>query len=494
MTKNYLTIAFRNLRKFKVQNPIWILGLAAGIILFQACNSKKQRLEAEEPETEKANDINNALLQSSLTLDTIIPNPGIKYKESRKINPSQPPVVLDFTNISETKDLDVADYFSTVKYVKLKYPFPDKGGFLCNTRIHTYYSGGSTSMSGIYTKVWLTSENIVAGDRYMGYHCYDLSGNYQYTIASLDKFPDYDKKKNEIQIQYDPETEVISSFSILDDNCLVLKSNRHKAQLFFHHIPSRNNYLKRPVYIRAGGFSLLSPESFVDYVYSPRDTTRSLFLYVFDSKGDTLCRFMSYNPKPALKNSANTNPDYATRYYYNGVFTIRQAYNDTIYRLKSASELQPAYILNFGKQKLDIQTALYGDKAGKLIPNTWLEANDFIIFVYTENYDCPNTREKGSVKFLYSYYDKKERKLYQIPAKGFFDDYWMKNSLENGIPFTTERVQTHNARVYASFSKRQLEDMIKDRQYSSIPTAQQEQIRTLAGDMTEDELLIMILE
>jgi hypothetical protein len=176
------------------------------------------------------------------------------------------------------------------------------------------------------------------------------------------------------------------------------------------------------------------------------------------------------------------------------VFTIRQAYNDTIYRLKSVSELQPAYILNFGKQRLDIQTALYGDKAGKLIPNDWLEANDFILFVYTENYDCYNTRENGAVKFFYSYYDKKKKQLYRIPAKGFFDDYWIKNSLEKGIPFTTERLQTHNALIYASYSKVQLENMLKDKQFSSVPVAQQEQIRALADDMMEDELLVMILE
>jgi hypothetical protein len=464
--------------------------------VLQACNlhSKKLRLEPEEVETEKTTGIQNALFQSALSLDTIIPDPGVKYKESRKINPQEPPVVLDFTSLSATKEFDAADYFSTVKYVKLKYPYPEKGNFLMDATIFVAFERGGYLINEFNSSVFFSAENIIAGDIYMGFHCYDLSGNYQYTVVSPEELSFYDKKKNEINIQYNSKTEMMRSFSILDNNCLILMMKGNNTELYFHHLPSRNNYFKRPVYNRARRFDLLSPESFIDFTYSPTDTTHSPFMSVFDIKGDTLCRFMNYNPKPALKNSAYNNPDHSDHYYYDGVFTIRQAYNDTIYRLKSASELQPAYIMNFGKQKLDIQTALYGDKAGKLIPYKWLEAKDFIIFVYTENYDCPNCRKNETVKFFYSCYDKKNRQLYQIPEKSYPEDYWIKNSLEKGIPFTTERLQIHHELAYACYSKVQMEGMMKNKQFSSIPVAQQEQIRTLSDGMSEDELLLMILE
>jgi hypothetical protein len=162
--------------------------------------------------------------------------------------------------------------------------------------------------------------------------------------------------------------------------------------------------------------------------------------------------------------------------------------------MKSASELQPAYILNFGKQKLDIQTALYGDKAGKLIPNTWMEAKDFILFTYTENYDCPNCREKGTVKFFYSYYDKKSKQLYQLPVEGYPKDYWTNNSLENSIPLGGETWQINGASLSISYSKAQLENLMKHKNFSAIPVAQQEKTKALYNDLSEDELLVMILE
>jgi hypothetical protein len=471
----------------KVQNLIGILALAAGMMFFLACNphAKKQRLEAENPEEKEV--IIDALRQSALTLDTIIPNPGIKFKESRKINPEQPPVFLDFTKTSETKDLDVANYFSTVKYVTLKYPFPDKGGFLFDTKIMLYYSQGVSNF-GASTQIWLTSENIIAGDAYMGLHCYDLSGNFQYTIASRTELPYFHKKKNEINIQYDSEVGELRNVSVLNDNCLILMAKSNKAQLYFQNMQSQKNYMKRPIY-RWGRLDLLSPDSYISYSYFPNDTIQRPIIYSFDMKGDTLCRFMNYNPIPAPGKSNSNSADNSERYYYNGTLTIRQAYNDTIYRLKSASELEPAYILNLGKQKLDIHTALYGDRTGKLVPDKWLEANDFIIFSYRDN-----NRKSENVHFFYTCYDKKEQKLYELPAKGFVDDYWIKNSLEKGIPFTTERLQTHNSSLCVSYSKAQLGNMIKDKQYASIPAAQQEQIQTLFDGMSEDEFLLMILE
>jgi hypothetical protein len=468
-------------------------------VLCQACNpnAKKQRLESTDAETNAGatGNIESSLLQSTTTLDTIIPNPGVKYRESRKINPDQPPVTLDFTGTMEAKELDIAHYFSVARYIKLKYPYPDKGCFLSDANISVMFGEGGSFAYGYNSSVKFTSQNIVAGDPYMGYHCYDLSGNFLYTVAAKDKFPDYDKTNNRIEMQYDSAEKQILSISAFKNILMISLATGSKKQLSFVDLTANKTYLTRPEY---GGRRerkfLLSGDRYVDYLYAPLDTIDRPFLTAFDIQGDTLCNFYNYNPKPVPKHSASTNPDRGAFYYYDDRFTFRQAYNDTVYRMKSISELEPAYILHFGKHKLDIQTALYGDKTGKLIPYLWKENNRLIVFVYTENYDCPRCRESQTVHFYYAFYDKQEKRLYHIPVNVFPEDYWISSSIENAIPFTSENMQFQLSALYVSYTKAQLGKMLKHKNFSAIPAIRQTKMKELHDELDDSELVVMILE
>lgn len=157
-----------------------------------ACNPNAKKLRLEPTDTERnagtTDKIESRLLQSTTVLDTLIPNPGVKYRESRKINPQQPPVTLDFTGTLESKELDIARYFSTVRYLKLKYPYPDKGCFLSDANISFMYGEGGSFAYTYNSSVKFTAGNLVAGDPYMGYHCYDLSADHyvDYSYTPLD--------------------------------------------------------------------------------------------------------------------------------------------------------------------------------------------------------------------------------------------------------------------------------------------------------------------
>jgi hypothetical protein len=215
---------------------------------------------------------------------------------------------------------------------------------------------------------------------------------------------------------------------------------------------------------------------------------------VLDYKGDTLSVFRNYNPFPEPKKSGYTNPDKAFIYYLDNKLNIRQPYNDTIYRVVSEQKLQPAYVMNFGKQRLDIQTALYGNKAGKLIPYTWLEAKDFVLITYTENYDCPNNRNNGSVKFYYSYYDKKDGRLYQLPSGGFPEEYLIKNSIEGAIPVIGDLAKTDSKSLSVAYTKAQLGNIIKSKNFKSLSQEQQSNLQSQYDGLSQQEMLVMILE
>lgn len=142
-------------------------------------------------------------------------------------------------------------------------------------------------------------------------------------------------------------------------------------------------------------------------------------------------------------------------YRYGKQLTIRQAYNDTIFRL-SADKMIPAFVLNLGSKKPDMQTALKGDKKGKLFIEKLLETDDFLLIVYSENYDSPNNRKSGAVTFFYSYYDKKAGKCRSIPSNQFPERFTLKNGIEGAIPLMLCNAAIYKDQLYASYTKNQL--------------------------------------
>ena len=475
----------------KTKNIIYIILLTSVIV---GCSGSRKQVLEPKAEGDDEKNVVKLKYETALVMDTIVPIPGIKYKEVRKINSSNPPVKLNLAVKPEEKELKLSDYYSTVKYVKLKHPFADRdGAFLSNANLTiSYEQGGVNSGGGLNSTVFLTSKNIIAGDNYLGYHCFDPDGNFIYTIASMNELPDYNKRKNEVYVAENSRLRMIYGIYLSGDNCLIYSAQNGKPQLDFHDISAKKTYLSRP-YSGARPM-LINKETFIGYQYNARAAERFRFMVSFDMKGDTLCQFMNYNPLPEPRNGNATNPDAGNFYYFNNILSIRQPYNDTIYRFTSPSELTPAYILNFGSQKLDLTTALYGDKAGKLIPNRWLETEKFAFVVHTENNDVPNNRNNNLVKFFYSFYDKKDNKLYRIPTDVFPSDFFFSNDLKDGMPISAYQIQTYGEKLFSGYTKGQLENMTKNNNFSSLPSEQQEKVKSWLNELADGEMLMMILE
>lgn len=457
-----------------------------------ACSGGKKQGLIDEPQTGEIQEA--ALYESEEVLDTIIPS-GPKYKGTRKIDSSNPPVKLNLASQNkENKILDIADYYSAVRYVKLKHPLPsEEGGFLGNSKMKMYYEQGSSSGRGFNSDVYVANDFIVAGDCFFGYHCYDKDGKFDYSIVMMNKTPQYDRKGNLFTIHWDKSLRMIGSFSVLGDNCIFFTSQEGKAKLYFHNLKKKKNYLERPAW--GGEMKLLNPTTFVSYYYNIRAEKPERFFSILDYKGDILSTFVNSNSLfLSQKKGASPNPDRNLMYYFNDQLTMRQAYNDTIYRVVSEKELKPVYVMDFGSQKLDVETALYGDKSNKLIPYEWFETDDFAFIIYTKNYDCPSNRQSGSVKFNYCYYDKQTKVFYNIPSDKLPEEYLINNSIEGGIPLIGNNVKANGKLLYIGYTKAQLESVIKQKDFASLPQAQQDKVNSLYDDLGEQELLVMILE
>lgn len=469
-----------------------LLLFMAGMII-SCSGGKKQGLE-DKPKAESEENTLRKVYESEEVMDTVIPAKGVKYKGTRKVDAANPPIKLNLARTDkENKNLDVADFYSKARYVKLKHPLPsEEGGFLGDAFVSITLDRGAHMMGGINSNIFLSKDKIIAGDDFFGYYCYNKDGKFESVIISREVQPHYNKQKNELTLDFSKSSESIMSLSVLDNNCFYYVVKNNKPRMYFHNLESKKNYLERPGWY--GHANLYSPTTIVSYTYNPRNPNTAPVFMLYDYKGDTLSMFMNNNPLITPQNKSNTNPDRQFVYYYNNQLSMRQAYNDTVYRVVSEKELKPVYVMDFGNRKLDPETGFYGDKTNKLIPYGWVETSDFVFATYTENYDCPNNRNNRTVKFNYNYYDKKSKTLYNMPSDKFPEEFLISNSIEGGIPLIGNNLKANGEQLYIGYTKPQLESIISHSDFSSLPQSQQDKLKSLNEDLGSQEMLVMILE
>ena len=194
-------------------NTKQVLIATATVFFLVGCTGKGKKQTLED--TSENNVKLEELYSAELTLDTIIPNPGIKYPEKRGVDPQNPPIVINLENKAENGELDVSQFYTQVEYVKIEHPLAEKGiAFLGNSTYQVMYDRGASSGRGANSRVYLTEDKLIAGDNFFGYYCFDMQGNYMYTLAAKKELPEFDVKSNSATMYITPESEIISNFSI----------------------------------------------------------------------------------------------------------------------------------------------------------------------------------------------------------------------------------------------------------------------------------------
>ena len=438
--------------------------------------------------------------QQKYDMEIYFVSPGIKYKESRTVDPANPPVVFDIANRKlNIRKFNLSDYYSKVRYVKLKHPKSEtKGTFLLDIR--------RSNVSSMNEKVWrhrdfimgrsvfkFTDDYIVAGDACFGLHCYDKEGNFLYTIESNDFPKTYDATQSSITFAAPDVKGFYGRITVNGNNCLYCVMEDNKSMLCLYDLTQKKRIMTRPFEGRA---FFGDNESIANYVYHPVYMSDD-FLFTFDLEdGDTLCRFPSYNPIPEIEGNTFVNPSIPDIYYYENQLTIRQTLNDTVYRMISPDRLLPTYVLNFGFYRVDVQTYLFGDLSEKLIPYKWRETNQYVLFIYTQINKNQNNRSGESVTFFYSYFDKKSRQLYHFSEGTVFPDsqFFMENSIPDALPFILSHAEIEDNHLQVVYSKKRLEDIVKSRRFASLPPEQRNNLRAMQNELDDSEVLIMILE
>jgi hypothetical protein len=399
----------------------------------------------------------------------------------------------------------MSDYYTQVRYIKLKHPMSETGGnFIVNARSGFGLRSDNRIRSrmfflefSLYSLFKFTDEYIIAGDAFSGLYCYDKEGKFLYPIES--KASDFKGEtvaaRNFTMYDMSDLKGFYGGLTVIGNNSLYIVKEDGKYMLCLYDLTQRQRIMTRTFESFEGTALLLDNKSIAGYFYEPVRMPEE-FLFTFDLKGDTLCRFPSYQPVPAIGGGNYNSPPSPDVYYHSKQLTIRQSLNDTVYRVASPNRLLPAYVLNFGTYRADVNTFFNGNLSEKLLPGTWREADRYVLFTYTQERDTPNNRRDGSVKFFYSYYDKLSRQLYHFSEETTVppDLFFMENPVADGLPFMLSHAEIEDNQLRVVYSKKRLEEIIQNKGFASLPSEQQNKLKTMQNELDDSEVLIMILQ
>ena len=163
--------------------------------------------------------------------------------------------------------------------------------------------------------------------------------------------------------------------------------------------------------------------------------------------------------------------------------------------MKDAKTLDAAYVLNSGKLKLSNADATSENKVGKLMINDWLETDDFLFIGASVDQDFPINRQENKVMFRYYYYNKKDGKLYLKEGRKIYpEEYTLDCSIEGALPLLANTAKVYQKKLYTRYTKSQLKRMIDSPNFKKYSDVQQEKLKSLHGELSDDGLLVMVLE
>jgi hypothetical protein len=218
-------------------------------------------------------------------------------------------------------------------------------------------------------------------------------------------------------------------------------------------------------------------------------------LVTYSDKGDTICQFTDFDRIKNFSSNVYRTPTDLASYYYEGQLTIKQEYNDTIFRLISPDRLLPVYLIDFGNFKVSCNDGLnpHIDLSNKFLLYSLYESDDFLFVRYTQNNSSVNNIKKNAVKFYNAIFNKKEGKLIHLPEfsntpRGLIND------LDGGIPFWPDFV-TPQGELIDLVTGKLLKNYINSSEFKNLEISQearQNQISLANGLRPTDMILIFV--
>lgn len=416
---------------------------------------KKQTLAVEEK-----TDIEQAANFSSAEIFE-----GEKKDEVRRIDPNSPPVIIDISGEIAAKELVLADYYPQVRFLKLQHPQKEEG-FKIQSGMISFKLAPNVPWPTL-SSVLLYKDRILVGNL-SGLFCYSSNGEYQHTLLSCDDFKNTDMTKY-FNIDVNSVQNLLCGYAVVDDVCSFTSVTNGKATVHFFDLKKGVEIHRKALPMNS--FHLLNSTHLtgINYAYDIEAKETKPFMHTITADNDTICSFINQNMLTDMKGMGNyQNPGKPNIYHFNEQLHIRQEGNDTLYRFKSAYEINPAYIFKTGNYNATIQDLIKGNIDNKRSVNQLLETNLFILFSL-----------RGSDNTFY--YDKIAKKVHETSRLERNTDM---------LPIWLDILGGNETSLFGVYTPHILSQLaVKD--YSSEELAV---IKKWNEELKEGEILLMILE
>jgi hypothetical protein len=505
------------------------------LILIFTVNSSCHRNRLKINEKELAKEINiqenqkkeaERIAREKELADTL--NKGTKgpmYKEDRSVDPANPPVIIDIEgSLDKINEFKLSEVISEIEYVRIEQP-PDSAFrkdiqfdyYLTNDYIIAVNRLGilKYSKDGKYLNTIVKNEFTVDGmviTTFIGASYMQGGGTFYNNIKSIgnklyytylnnisyqEYRMEYDCSEMELNqtAKYDPEfpSSIIGKGKIMADYNLGIV-NPPASQ--------KNPEVtkdKRNAYVHKGFRTNWIDEN----TYTKKLSEDDIFA-IINKQGDTLSKFALYEKLVNYTKSVGRGTDDGCHYEYKGKNYFRNAYNDTLFNVIPPNRLLPVYVLNLGRYKATRQqgTDPDFDLTGKIIPEEWFETEKYILLTFTkDNYDCPNTRKKKTVKIYHALYSKMNRQFSVIKGDPYdYSPEILENDIDGGLPVwpyhPTRYIIGQNGEVMISFKGNELKDRVKTEQFklSTAPETKKNELKQLATLVSDTEDILMIVK
>ena len=428
--------------------------------------SKKKLLALLNETTQKSEEISANTFPDT----SYVPPAGAKYTEIRSIDPATPPVIIDIAgNLKNKKIFKLSDVASSVRNIRLQSP-PD------------------TKITSI--------RNVVSDDEHIfinaqeGLFCYSAEGQYLYTVVenqfeksahgiflgggNTNFFSNIDLFHGKLAAQIMDKGFTLSFFD----------AKEMDAQMFLN---DQSNELKtigiKPQYQRLLGRNGTMGQD--QYLFLDEQSIFNTNLSIISINGDTICKFKNYEQLAVngiLKGMGVGSRVPTNIYRIHGQMMLQIDYNDTVFRVTPPNRLTPAYVMNWGVYKSEINERFNRNNKmeGKFALRKWVETSQFIFIHFIEG------REPEIVKDYWAIYNKTTKTLtcYATSDKHAL----LENNIEPvGMPFWPEGVN-HKNEMYMVFYKKRIKNIIEKGTNINV------KLQDIYENMPDDAVFMMVVK
>lgn len=484
-----------------------------GLSLTLCSSCRNNRLKANEKELVKE----IILQEKRMTIDekTILEkkisetdkksNVVLRLKENRSVDPLRPPVQIDLTgtpNNTNARIFKLSDVASSIRYVKLQTP-------LDTSLLYDKYFYRDDLISSVISD----GEQIIFQGIF-GLTRFNMQGEYLETIW-----------KNEIEIDASGAVNTKKFFGVIPRFPVsMFNGNLYYS---FHDGPAGSGQVMRyksdtdkkismqsmieiPGIGPIQGDTLLETNKFIldrfNRTFGTGQNTwvgvnnewnsgrYGVLLVTYNDNNDTLCQFTDFERIKNLNLPLIRDAVELTSFFYNGLLTIKQEYNDTVFRLIPPERLLPVYKIDFGRYKLSYMDGINPnfDLSEKYILKSLHETDDYLFIRYTQKNDSPNNRKKEAVKFYSALFDKNNGILYHQPGFTFLPEGLI-NDLDDGIPFWPDFI-TPQGEMMKLISGKMMKDYINSTGFkeSEISEDMRKKQISLASGLKPTDMIVVI--